>query len=196
MNHYFHELEGWFKFRPAFDHILAALPRTPSTFVEIGLWYGRSTAYLGVEIVNSQKPVTLLAVDHFKGQPEIIGRRAALVADSETAFRRNIAPVADALGDRFRLLVSDSVQAAAAVPDDSVEVVWLDAAHHYEGVRAEIDAWWPKLRAGGFMGGDDFVKCEGVQQAVIERFGPAASTPAKHYWLVRRRADDSVEFLT
>lgn len=198
MNHFYQDVTGWFKFRPAFDQILAALPaKRPSTFVEIGLWLGRSTAYLGVEIINTRKPVTLIGVDHFKGQPEIIGWRAELVADSEALFRQNIAPVAEALGDRFRIVVRDSVSAADEVMDDSVDVVWLDAAHHYDGVRADIDAWWPKLRVGGFIGGDDYVKCVGVRQAVGERFGVRnGGVPHPHYWLARRQQDGTVEYLT
>lgn len=196
MNHYFKDVGGWFKFRPAFDQILALLPaKKPSTFVEIGLWLGRSTAYLGVEILNQRKPVTVLAIDHFKGQQEITGWRADLVPESEATFRKNIEPVAAALGDRFRLIVSDSVAAATGVPDDSVDVVWLDAAHDYAGVKADIEAWWPKVRAGGFMGGDDFIKCEGVKQAVEERFGRSPAATPVHWWLLRRRDDGSVEFL-
>lgn len=198
MTHYYRDVQGWFKFRPAYDQLLAALPATtPSTFVEIGLWLGRSTAYLGVEILNQGKPVTILAIDHFKGQPEIIGWRAALVEGSEAAFRQNIATVAEALGPLFQLRVSDSVAAAAQVADDSVEVVWLDAEHSVEAVRADIEAWWPKVRVGGFIGGDDYRKCVGVRQAVLERWGiqrDLANHP--HYWLMRRQPDGTVESLT
>ena len=195
MKHYYKDLGGWFKFRPAFDYLVATLPADrPSTIVEIGLWLGRSTAYLGVEIVNAQKPISILAIDHFKGQAEITGWRAALVPESEALFRQNIKPVAKALGDRFRLVVSDSVAAAAGVPDDSVDVVWLDGAHDYDGVRRDIEAWWPKVRAGGFIGGDDFVKCIGVKEAVSERFGARAAVADTHYWLVQRQADGSVTF--
>jgi predicted O-methyltransferase YrrM len=196
MPHFYKDVGGWFKFRPAFHQILSLLPqKTPSTFVEIGLWLGRSTAYLGVEIVNQKKPVTVIAVDHFKGQPEITGWRAALVPESEHTFRRNIAPVADALGERFRLVVADSVQAAAGVQDGSVDVVWLDAAHDYDGVRRDIEAWWPKLKLGGFMGGDDFIKCEGVKQAVEERFGRSSAAGGPLHWWLLRRLSDRVEFL-
>lgn len=196
MKHFYKNVGGWFKFRDGFDRILAALPSDrPTTFVEIGLWLGRSTAYLGVEIVNQQKPVSILAIDHFQGQPEIIGWRAALIAGSEAAFRTNIAPVAKALGDRFRLVVSDSVAASQLVPDDSVDVVWLDARHDYAGVMEDIDAWWPKLKVGGFIGGDDYVKCVGVKQAVSERFGASAAIRDTHYWLVKRKADGTVEYL-
>lgn len=196
MTHYYKDLVGWFKFRPAFDQIIALLPaKTPSTFVEIGLWMGRSTAYLGVEIVNAKKPVSVVAIDHFKGQPEITGWRAALIPESEATFRKNIAPVAEAMGNRFHLMVSDSVKASESFANDSVDVVWLDGAHDYPGVKADIDAWWPKLKLGGFMGGDDFIKCAGVKQAVEERFGrsPVIGAPF-HWWLLRRRSD-RVEFL-
>jgi cephalosporin hydroxylase len=196
VKHFYKDLGGWFKFRPAFESLVKALPSNrPSTFVEIGLWLGRSTAYLGVEILNAGKPISILAIDHFKGQPEITGWRAELVPGSEASFRQNIAPVAKALGNRFRLVVSDSVAAADEVPDDSVEVVWLDGAHDYDGVRRDIEAWWPKLRVGGFIGGDDFIKCVGVKEAVSERFGARAAVAETHYWLVRRLQDGAVEFL-
>lgn len=197
MRHYFRDVGGWFKFGEAFDYLLNALPLDrPSTFVEIGLWMGRSTSYLGVEIVNRNKPISILAIDHFKGQPEIVGWRAELVPESEATFRKNIAPVAAALGDRFRLLVSDSVEAASQVPDDSVDVVWLDGAHDFDGVSKDIAAWWPKLKVGGFMGGDDFIKCEGVKRAVLDRFSGRSSVEDKHYWLVQRQPDGSVVFLS
>jgi hypothetical protein len=196
VNHFYKDIGGWFKFREAFDYLVAALPSDrPTRFVEIGLWMGRSTAYLGVEILNKNKPISILAIDHFKGQTEITGWRAALVPESEATFRKNIAPVAKALKDRFELLVSDSVAAAAHVPDDSVDVVWLDGAHDRDGVLKDIDAWWPKLKVGGFIGGDDFVKCIGVKEAVTERFGARAGIANTHYWLVKRNADGTVTFI-
>jgi hypothetical protein len=37
-------------------------------------------------------------------------------------------------------------------------------------MRAELAAWWPKLKVGGFIGGDDWLSP--IQAAVRERFGP------------------------
>jgi predicted O-methyltransferase YrrM len=190
VRHYADEVDGWFAFRAAYDAILAALPADrPSVVVELGTWVGKSTVYLGVEIVNSGKPVTLVAVDHFRGSAEIAGtRRAGAVAGSEAAFRRNIAPVAQALGPRLVVLVSDTAAAAASFDDGSVDAVWVDAAHGYEFVQADLAAWVPKLRPGGVIGGDDYLKCPGVRQAVDERFGPAAHTVGAPYWMVRSGA--------
>lgn len=197
MQHYWKDVGGWFKFKAAFDRILAGLPADkPSTFVEIGLWLGRSTAYLGVEIINSGKPVRWIGIDHFNGQPEIVGWRAELVSQSHAMFLENTAPIAAKLQDRFRLLVSKSVPAAEQIPDDSVDVVWLDGAHDYSGVTADIQAWWPKLKVGGFIGGDDVIKCIGVREAVRDRFGDEAAKANEHWWLLRRLDHTSVECLT
>jgi predicted O-methyltransferase YrrM len=187
VTHYWKQIDGWFAFRAAYDAILAALPSDrPSVVVELGTWVGKSTAYLGVEIVNSGKPVTLVAVDHFKGSAEITHtRRDGDVAGSEAAFRRNLAPVARALGERFRVLVSDTVTAAASFDDGSIDTVWVDAAHAYDLVAADLAAWIPKVKPGGLIGGDDYVKCAGVRQAVDERFGPSAAVAGTPYWLTR-----------
>lgn len=193
MTHYWQTVDGWFsdRVRPAFDHLLADLPADrPSTFVQVGTWVGRATAYAAVEILNSGKPVTLIAVDHFKGSAEIDGhRRAAQVPDSERAFRANLAPVATALGDRFELRVSDSAMAAEAFEDDSVDAVWIDASHAYRFVATDIYAWRGKVRPGGLLGGDDFTKCPGVAQAVTEQLGADAAVAGTVYWMVRRQAD-------
>ncbi len=190
MTHYWRTLDGWASFseiRAGFDALLRSLPAVrPSVLVELGTWVGRSTAYLGVEIVNGRKPITLVAVDHFKGSAEIDhSKRAGAVSSSEAEFRRNLEPVASALGERFRVLVSDTVSAAAEFADGSVDAVWLDASHGYEFVKADLAAWAPKVRPGGLFGGDDYLKCSGVRQAVDERYGAALLTDGQPYWLVR-----------
>ncbi len=190
MTHYWKQIDGWSSCaanRSGYDRLIAAMSSDrPSTIVELGTWVGRSTAYLGVEIVNSRKPITLVAVDHFKGSAEIASsRRADAIADSETLFRRNLAPVARALGERFVVLVSDSLTAAASFDDGSIDALWVDAAHAYDLVVADLAAWIPKVKPGGLIGGDDYVKCAGVRQAVDERFGPSAAVAGTPYWLVR-----------
>ena len=50
---------------------------------------------------------------------------------------------------------------------DSVNFVYLDGDHRLEAVRADIEAWWPKVRAGGALLGHDY---DDVSEAVLERF--------------------------
>jgi hypothetical protein len=52
---------------------------------------------------------------------------------------------------------------SSAVIDGELDFVYLDADHTYEAVKADIAAWWPKVRVGGTLGGHDYIG--------IERFG-------------------------
>lgn len=201
LTHYWEQVDGWKAFsatRRVYDQMLAAMPSDrPSTIVELGTWVGRSTAYLGVEIVNSGKPVTLVAVDHFLGSAEIEHTaRSGAVLESEATFRRNLAPVAEALGPRFLLVVEDSALAAELFEDATIDAVWIDASHGYDFVKADIAAWWPKVRPGGLLGGDDWIKCPGVRQAVEERFTAAAGVGTTGWWLVRKGGDGLAEAFT
>lgn len=63
-----------------------------------------------------------------------------------------------------------SIEAAALVPDASLDFVFLDAMHFYEDVIEDIDAWLPKLKSGGVFSGDDMSsRFPGVEKAVTEK---------------------------
>eukprot|EP00927_Polykrikos_kofoidii_P023627 TRINITY_DN21701_c0_g1_i1.p1 TRINITY_DN21701_c0_g1~~TRINITY_DN21701_c0_g1_i1.p1 ORF type:complete len:318 (-),score=40.37 TRINITY_DN21701_c0_g1_i1:31-984(-) len=57
---------------------------------------------------------------------------------------------------KVRLLQLATVQAARLFNDGSVDFVYVDAQHDYCGVLDDLQAWWPKLRVGGVMAGDDY----------------------------------------
>lgn len=49
------------------------------------------------------------------------------------------------------------------------DVIYIDASHEYKNVRQDLEAWWPLLRPGGVMFGDDYiVGCPGVIRAACE----------------------------
>ncbi len=58
-----------------------------------------------------------------------------------------------------------SVTAARRFDAGSLDFVYVDGDHTFEGVTADIRAWLPKVRPGGVMAGDDF-SWEGVERAV------------------------------
>ena len=73
-------------------------------------------------------------------------------------------------------LIMPSVDAAKMVDDGSLDMVYIDADHKYESVKADILAWLPKVKEGGYIGGHDFGRNEndrgwGVRKAVEEIFG-------------------------
>lgn len=75
-------------------------------------------------------------------------------------------------GSTATLIQGDSVGVAKNIfEDNSLDFVYIDAAHDYENVKADYNAWYPKLRVGGVMSGHDYGlngDCEGVKQFIDE----------------------------
>lgn len=65
-----------------------------------------------------------------------------------------------------------SLDAAKDFADNSLDFVYLDANHSYEHIKADIQAWLPKVKTGGILAGHDYVNRKnvnfGVKQAVQE----------------------------
>jgi hypothetical protein len=58
---------------------------------------------------------------------------------------------------RVQLLRAFTPQAAARFPDGALDFVYLDANHSYLAVRADLRAWYPKVKAGGLLAGHDYL---------------------------------------
>lgn len=87
-------------------------------------------------------------------------------ADYQTAVAR-LLPHAG----RTKLIRLPSVEAAVLFPAGAVDFVYIDAAHDHESVRADLEAWYPKLGPKGILAGHDFddhPEHEGVRRAVTE----------------------------
>lgn len=76
---------------------------------------------------------------------------------------------------RARLVISSSAETAANFEklqdrgSPTTDFVYLDGDHAYDGVSADIRAWWPRISDGGILAGHDFDETHpGVQQAVRE----------------------------
>jgi len=82
-----------------------------------------------------------------------------------------------------------SLDMAARVADGSLDLVFIDGDHEYESVRDDIAAWLPKVRAGGWLGGHDYMKkgggFPGVHEAVDEAFPEGVELDEDSTWWVR-----------
>lgn len=71
-------------------------------------------------------------------------------------------------GAKVKILKGDSVEMAKKVRK-KLGYVNIDCDHSYEGVRDDIEAWWPKLASGGVMSFHDYENPSyGVKRAVKE----------------------------
>jgi hypothetical protein len=74
----------------------------------------------------------------------------------------------------FEFIRKFSVDAAKDFEDESLDFVYIDANHDYESVKADIEAWLPKVKKGGIISGHDYCRRGnmnfGVIEAVNEKF--------------------------
>jgi predicted O-methyltransferase YrrM len=73
-------------------------------------------------------------------------------------------------GDKIVAIQMKSKHAAELFGPEAFNFVFIDANHGYEFVKEDILAWWPKLKKGGLMCGDDYQNkpTHGVIRAVDE----------------------------
>lgn len=166
LHHYYHKIKGWFDFQDLYTMMVNKYP-SGSRFVEIGCYKGRSSVFMGVEIINSGKDIKLDCIDswEFKGS-EYVGTEE--YSDCDTAFaefKHNILPLVPTIG--FRKM--SSVEASKQYEDQSLDFIFIDGSHKYEEVKNDILAWYPKLKYGGTLAGHDR-DFPGVDKAVKELF--------------------------
>jgi predicted O-methyltransferase YrrM len=169
MEHYYHTIgQDWFTYPDLYRSMVYRFP-DGANFVEVGSWKGRSACFMGVEIHNSGKRILMDCVDTFEGSDEhrdpanqnhdpVLSTRDGLYAE----FLRNTRPLRHLITP-IRLA---SVDAASLYDDQSLDFVFIDAAHDYDSVLTDIAAWRGKVKPGGVLAGHDYSWCHDVRRAV------------------------------
>ncbi len=156
-------IEGWMRFEEL--QYLYNTAKTMNSIVELGSWKGRSTHAL----CSGCKDGHVTAVDHFKGsEGEDAQHWEAKQGDTVyQQFRNNTKGFSN-----LTTLQTSTLQAAAAMPKGTLfDMVFIDAEHTYEGVKADIEAWKPVARI--LICGHDYCpQWPGVVKAVDETVGP------------------------
>ena len=174
------DIEGWSgDILPWYRDIADKLPK-PAQIVEIGVFHGRSLLFLAerLKALGHDASTRLVGVD-----------MPVLDPNGHAALRRNLDATRWAWSPvRVELDLRPSVEAAANYADGFFDLVFIDADHEEASVRADIEAWRPKVRnGGGILSGHDYgwTNHPGVKAAVDALFGPV-----NHYesvwWLTVR----------
>jgi len=194
MEHFYKNIHGWSDgIDILYQRMVAAVPAptmmfdgkgfSPATprqyhFVEIGSWKGKSAAFMAVEIINSGKNIKFDCVDTWEGSDEQEHQEDGYVVSNSLYehFLNNMKP-AEGYYNPVRMT---SLAAAELYEDGSLDFVFIDASHDYENVKADIAAWKPKIRPGGYIAGHDFnpaVPEAGLCRAVYEAFPDVTPLP-------------------
>lgn len=174
MDHYYTRVPGWASFTELYAQVVADAPSDlPSKFVEIGSWLGRSAAFMGVEIMNSRKPIRLHCIDPWiDGGPDLKETKyyRELQEPPLMIFSRNTHAVRDVIEPHAGH--SQNPHLVSCFADHSIDFLMIDGDHSYEPVKADIAGWLPKMKAGALIAGDDWL-WPGVNRAFKEAFGEA-----------------------
>lgn len=179
--------EGWFNFAEFYSWIVYNNPNF-STFIELGVWTGRSIAFLAQTLklyYPTGDKIHIYGVDLFENTYKWQKKDLREIVE-------NVYDIYDRHLKRegVRNFITDikdySWAAAAQFDDNSVDFVFIDADHRYESVVKDIDAWLPKIKKGGIISGHDFTYAvtteNGVSQAVRERFDDFQQFAGSVWW--------------
>lgn len=114
--------------------------------VEVGTRYGD----LAKEVLDARPDIHLVVVDSWQGK----------FADGEAICREKLRPYTDPENPfltrcLIRKMDSTTVPKRLDPMMDPFDFVYIDAAHDYASVKADLEAWWPTVKSGGMMGWHD-----------------------------------------
>lgn len=163
--------------------------------VEVGVWRGLNASRL----LKDNKNLFLYLVDrwkypdendsYFHGKDTMVTKNTQ--KDFDKAYEETISNLKKYKG-RFRIIKTDSISASESFEDNSLDFVFIDGDHTYEGALKDIESWYPKVKNGGFISGHDYDGPErhfGVKDAVDDFFGKEnIIKDDNHTWFYKKKS--------
>jgi predicted O-methyltransferase YrrM len=138
------DIPGFFDFKDFYDEQISRVSNG-AKFVEVGTHYGKSSIYMATAIKASGKNIEFTTVDSYN-HPRFFS--------SEKMFKHFVEITNTQ--SYIKQLVMDQLEAAKVFKDNSLDFVFLDADHSFDGTLNAIKAFLPKLKNGGVIAGDDY----------------------------------------
>jgi len=122
-------------------------------FVEIGTWEGGFSRAL----LASTACKKLYCVDpykHFSNNEYPDGMNRLSQQEFDTKYETTHATLKE-FGNRVEMVRLESSEAVTKFADESLDYVYIDGNHDYKYVLNDIRLWYPKVKKGGYICGDD-----------------------------------------
>ncbi len=159
------DIEGWFSEADAEFVADICSNIHDGIVVELGVFAGRSTAVMAPICIDNF--TRYCAIDNFEGShnPEDEATIHQQNRDIKALFCDNM--IAMELMFKISLQQLDSSEAASTARNNSIDFCFIDADHAPVAVRKDIEAWWPKIKINGFIGGHDY---QSPLRSVVNQF--------------------------
>jgi hypothetical protein len=149
---------------------------SPSTLIaEVGSFEGASTELFALRCK------WVWSIDPYDSGPYPEQEGLENIVAAERRWKERMKPYSN-----VTKLKRPSVKAAAIFDPCSLDAVYIDGDHRYDAVKADIRAWWPKVREGGVIGGHDYY--DDIARAVRELLGENIKTYSDSSWAVTKTA--------
>ncbi len=194
------DFQGWNGLSPWFEYLINEVK--PTTIIEVGTWKGQSAINMGNVVKKLGLETTLYCVDTWLGALEFwtgdeskTPERNLLLKNGYPSiyyqFLSNV--IHSGLQDIIVPFPNTSLIGARYFKKigQSADLIYIDASHEYEDILADIIAYFPILKVGGIMFGDDYISYwSGVVRAVNE-FSQMNNlklqiTPSDNFWIIQK----------
>jgi len=141
-------------------------------FVEIGTFLGQSTSWMCQLIKDSGKDIKFDSIDLFwtiehavknyedTGHPKEFKQ---YLTDLTKEFNLSTIDIIKhplrvlGIEEYVNLITCDEQYAHGIYEDNSIKFLWIDGDHEKGVVYNDLVNFWPKIKKGGYVGGDDIV---------------------------------------
>lgn len=141
MKHFYLNINGWFDFEWLYNKaVKQAIDNSQTKFIEIGSFYGKSSAYMAVEIFNSKKNIELTCIDTFP------------IPNQEKLLIDNLSPFSF-----VNIIKMSGIEYLKTLKDNSISFIMLDGDHCRNNVFNELSVGYDKLISGGIIATHDYL---------------------------------------
>ena len=132
------------------DTIFSFLKDLSGVFVEIGTCWGGFAEWLK----QNSSATALITIDPYRKFDT--GYEDALNDMTQEQMDHKFQLVAQRLLPQGIMMMREtSYKAAAFFKDESIDFLYIDGNHSYSAVLTDLIRWWPKIKRGGYICGDD-----------------------------------------
>jgi predicted O-methyltransferase YrrM len=162
-------IRGWYNDNKRQYHTKIASNIKNGTIVEVGVYGGASIlsivdeSKLNNNTIYAIDPWELVELSNGVEIEDLYGWQTMMKGHRETLEKI----VSELDYGHVNIIKDFSINAVNMFEDKSIDMVYIDADHSYEMTKQDMNIWYPKIKIGGVLSGDDY-GWSGVEKAVVE----------------------------